>query len=162
MFDGSGDHRIVSGCDCQRDYEELPGGICTDSDWPFADAVSLDRHSDLQCFTKPGALDCDCAVWRFRSSRLSLVILGSPHLWWRGRRHYRPLAASGAAILMAGQGHLGLPRRLLEILVQCESIRLASASAHKRSTFLVAGRGHQYCNRNFTPLAPPAPGGSYA
>ena len=76
IFDGSGDHRIVSGCDCQRDYEELPAGICTDSDWPFADAVSLDRNSDLQCVTKPGALDCDCAVWRFRSTRLSLAIPG--------------------------------------------------------------------------------------
>ena len=44
-------------------------------DWPFADAVSLDRNSDLQCFTKPGALDCDCAVRRSEA-------LGSLWLFW--------------------------------------------------------------------------------
>jgi hypothetical protein len=64
-----------AGCDRQRDHEELPGGICTDSNWPFANAVSLDRNSDLQCFTESCPLDCDCVIWRFRSTRLSLVMV---------------------------------------------------------------------------------------
>src|SRR5262249_4979930 len=97
IFDGSGNHRLVSGCDRQRDYEKLPGGICADSNWPFADAVSLDRNSDLQCFTESCSLDCDSVVWRVRSTRISLVILGSPDLWRRGGRHYRSLASSGVA-----------------------------------------------------------------
>src|SRR5262245_12674059 len=97
IFDGSGDHRFVSVCDRLRDHEELPGGICTHSNWPFANAVSLDRNSDLQCVTESCPLDCDCIVWRFRSTRLSLVILGSPDLWWHGGRHYRSLASSGVA-----------------------------------------------------------------
>jgi hypothetical protein len=66
---------ITAGCDRQRDHEELPGGICTDSNWPFANAVSLDRNSDLQCFTESCPLDCDCVIWRFRSTRLSLVMV---------------------------------------------------------------------------------------
>src|SRR5262249_44796577 len=94
---GSGNHRVVSGCDRQRDYEELPGGICADSNWPFADVVSLDRNSDLQCFTESCSLDCDSVVWRVRSTWLSLVILGRPDLWRRGGRHYRSLASSGVA-----------------------------------------------------------------
>src|SRR5215831_9358149 len=97
IFDGSGNHRLVSGCDRQRDYEKLPGGICADSNWPFANAVSLDRNSDLQCFTESCPIDCDSVVWRFRSTRLSLVILGSPDLWRRCGRHYRSLASSGVA-----------------------------------------------------------------
>src|SRR5215467_10227426 len=97
IFDGSGDHRIVSGCDRQRDHEELSGGICADSNWPITDVVSLDRNSDLQCFTKSCSLDCDSVVWRFRSTRLSLVILGSSDHWRRGGRHYRSLAPSGVA-----------------------------------------------------------------
>src|SRR6476646_190871 len=110
IFDGSGDHRVVSGCDRQRDHEELPGGICADSNWPFADVVSLDRNSDLQCFTKSCSLDCDSVVWRFRSTRLSLVILGSSDLWRRGGRHYRSLAPSGVASSQSAVG----PKRTRE------------------------------------------------
>jgi hypothetical protein len=45
---GEIDHRFVSVCDRLRDHEELPGAICTDSNWPFANTGSLDRNSDLQ------------------------------------------------------------------------------------------------------------------
>ena len=49
----------------------------------------------------PARSTATALFWRLRSTRLSLVILGSPHLWWRGGRHYRPLAPSRVASSMS-------------------------------------------------------------